>query len=204
MESVTEENKDKLIEIYGDKLIVFPDPNLFDYVYYSEKLINLVGKKLHSKRNHINKFKSLYNYEYKKMTPQLAQGCFKKAQEWLTSKYPDKNNSDYISEITALKEVFDNYEKLDLIGGLVTVDSKIIAFSIGEKLTENTFVTHIEKADTNFQGAYTLINNEFSKNECASYEFINREEDMGIEGIRKAKNSYYPDIMIKKYSVIFH
>ena len=203
MESVTEENKDKLVEIFGDRIIITPDSNLFDYVYYSEKLINLAGKKLHSKRNHINKFKSLYDYKYEKVTPKLAKKCLKKAQEWLISKYADEKNADYISEITALKEIFENYEKLNLTGGLISVENEIIAFSVGEKLTDDTFVTHIEKADTNYQGAYTLINNEFSKNECSFYKFINREEDMGIDGIKKAKMSYCPDKMIKKYMIQF-
>ncbi len=203
MESVTEDKANKLLNIYGNKITVIPEPNLFDYVYYSEKLIKLAGKKLHSKRNHINKFKSLYNYKYEKITSDTALECLKKADEWLISKYIDENDNDYISEITALKEVFNNYDKLNLAGGLIRVEGEIIAFSVGEKLNVNTFVTHIEKADTAYQGAYTVINNEFAKNECLSFKYINREEDMGIEGIRKAKLSYYPDKMIKKYMIQF-
>ena len=202
MESVTEDNANTLKEIYKDDLIITECPNLNDYVYFSEKLINLSGKKLHAKRNHINKFKSMYEYKYQRITSDICNKCIEKANEWLLEKYSNADE-DYIAEITALKEVFNNYDKLNLVGSMLTVNDEIIAFSVGEKLNNDTFVTHIEKADTNFHGSYTIMNNEFAKNECSAYKYINREEDMGIEGIRKAKLSYYPDKIIKKYRIEF-
>lgn len=202
MESVTEEYKNVLTQKYGDEIIAKELPSLFDYVYKTEKLINLSGKKLHSKRNHINKFKSLYNYKFDVLDKNYIDECIACSKKWLNEKYGN-NTEDFIDEFTAIREALTNFDVLKLQGGVLLVDGEIVAFTLGEKLTDNTFVTHIEKANTNFEGAYAVINNEFAQNVCKDYEFINREEDMGLEGIRKAKLSYYPDLMIKKYSIKF-
>lgn len=202
MESVAENEKNILMNEFEDQLIVTEDESLADYVYTSDKLISLSGKKLHAKRNHINKFKSLYNYEYVSLDKDLYAKCVGKAKEWLLRKYLPEDK-DFASEMNALLQILSNYDKLKLKGGAILIDGNIAAFSLGEKLNDTTFVVHIEKADTDYEGSYTVINNEFASHECKDFEFVNREEDMGIEGIRKAKKSYIPDKMIKKYKIEF-
>ena len=202
-ESVPNEYCENIRKIYGDSAEYFADRDLFDYVYTAESLINLSGKKLHSKRNHINKFLSLYeNFEYKTLEKSMFDECFFNVNKWLLEKYsPD--DRDYKNELAVIKECFENYDKLGFIGGALFVNGKIAAFTIGEKYYKNSCVVHIEKADTSIEGAYTMINNLYIKNEWKDIKFVNREEDMGLEGIRKAKLSYKPHHMVEKNTIIF-
>lgn len=203
MESVVNAPCEKIKNLYGDEVEILPDRSLFDYVYTSDSLINLSGKKLHSKRNHINKFLSLYeNFEYKKLERSMFDECLESVDKWLLEKY-QPTDIDYKNEITVIKECFVNYEKLGFVGGALFVNGKIAAFTIGEKYYKNSCVVHIEKADTSIEGAYTVINNFYVKNEWQNVEFVNREEDMGLEGIRKAKLSYKPHHMVEKNTIIF-
>ncbi len=203
MESVTQEEAE-YIKLNFPDLYICEDEDVFDYVYKTEKLASLSGKKLHSKRNHINKFKALYtNYEYKKIQADDADALYNQAKKWLLNKYNDCDCVDYKAEITAIGEFLYNFDKFSLNGGILSVNEQIVAFAIGEKLTEDMCVVHIEKADTSFEGAYTMINNLYAINNCKDFIYINREEDMGIFGLRKAKRSYLPDLMIKKYIIEF-
>lgn len=206
LESVTNNNVMKLAGIYAHDIEILPQRNLFDYVYTADSLTNLSGKKLHSKRNHINKFLSLYtDFEYKELNKSMFEECILCVNEWLLQKYlPD--DEDYKTELTVIKECFKNYYDLDFYGGALYVNNKLCAFTIGEKYYKNSFVVHIEKADVNVEGAYTMINNLFVKDIKQKWQniiFINREEDMGIEGIRKAKLSYKPHHMVEKSTIIF-
>ena len=203
MESVVNAPCEKIKNLYGDEVEILPDRSLFDYDYTSDSLINLSGKKLHSKRNHINKFLSLYeNFEYKKLERSMFDECLESVDKWLLEKY-QPTDIDYKNEITVIKECFANYEKLGFVGGALFVNGKIAAFTIGEKYYKISCVVHIEKADTSIEGAYTAINNFYIKNEWQNIEFVNREEDMGLEGIRKAKLSYKPHHMVEKNTIIF-
>lgn len=203
MESVTFEEAEYIQSNFKDAKIR-EDEDLFDYVYKTDKIILLSGKKLHSKRNHINKFKTLYpEYVYQRMTSSDAKLCLQYARKWLLNKYTDCNNPDFKAEISAIGEFLCNFDNLSLDGGILYASDKMVAFTIGEKLTDDMYVVHIEKADTSFEGAYTMINNLFAANNCKDFLYINREEDMGIEGLRKAKKSYLPDMMIKKYTIEF-
>jgi len=207
LESVIDLHAQKLFNIYDDKIEITKDRDLFDYVYTSEALISLSGKKLHSKKNHLNKFLSLYpDFEYKELKRSMFDDCIKNVNKWLLEKY-SKDDKDYQNELCVIKECFNNYEKLGFFGGVLYVNGKICAFTLGEKHYKNTFVVHIEKANINFEGAYAAINNLFVKAILKKYpdtEFINREEDMGIEGIRKAKLSYKPYKMVEKNMIIFN
>jgi hypothetical protein len=104
-------------------------------------------------------------------------------------------------ERIAIENAFENFLKLKLIGGVLKVENEVVAFSIGEKINNETFCTHFEKALSSFEGAYTKMNNLFSQNELKEYRYVNREEDMGIEGIRKSKTSYNPIFLLDKYTV---
>lgn len=172
------------------------EKNTSDYLYFSSDLINLAGRKYHSKRNHLNKFFRQYNWEYLKMTPEIANECLKIESAWF-----DIRNPEPCSEDEAMAIVLSNFETLGVVGGVIKVDGIIQAITVGERLNRNMAVVHIEKANTEYDGAYTAINHEFTAGEWAGMEFINREEDMGIEGLRKAKQSYYPVRMVEKYTV---
>lgn len=166
-----------------------------DYVYSQDKLANLTGKKLHSKRNHINNFYKLYQSEFSEITPDDKDLIICSYDRW----FKETDDKFLLQEKEGIKDLLDNYDKLGLVGGKLTVSGNLVAFSIGEKLNDDTAVVHIEKADTNYKGAYTVINQQFAKNCLEGFTYINREEDMGIEGLRKAKMSYQPDFMVEKY-----
>lgn len=175
-----------------------------DYIYTSEKLIHLRGKRLQSKRNHINRFKRENEWKYVSLTGKSAEvvECKRMLQEWMDENGEEKDPS-ILFEQKAIKLMLHNFEELELRGGFICVDGEVAAFTLGEELTEDTFVVHVEKAFTDIHGAYTIINQQFVENEVADYKYINREEDMGIESLRKAKLSYQPDIILKKHVARF-
>jgi len=177
----------------------YPDRDNFDYIYKTEKLANLGGWKLDGKRWFIRKFKQNYNYTYRKFYIEDKSKCITFFERWLS----DKENSDLaMEELRVFKKFLYNYENLSVTGGIIEVEGKIIAFEFGEPLDKETFVIHFEKADTNYIGSYQMINNLFVLNHIFPiYRFVNREQDMGIEGLRKAKLSYVPFKLLKKYEV---
>ncbi|OJU49146.1 MAG: hypothetical protein BGN96_11185 [Bacteroidales bacterium 45-6] len=179
------------------------DRNNDEYIYLTEKLINLSGKKLQSKRNHINRFKAENpDWTFSPITERAeVDECIRMLCEWedLNAERADKTlRYDYI----ATKTMLDNFDALRLCGGYVRTNGKIVAFSIGEPVNEDTFVVHVEKAYSGVNGAYTIINQQFAEHCGADYKYINREEDMGFENLRKAKLSYYPDILLEEGTVI--
>lgn len=173
-----------------------------DYVYLSEELISLKGRKFHQKRNHLKKTE-LYNWEYSVIDEKNIDECI----VFCTSNYNynmENANHSAIAEQYAINTYFNHFDELELSGGIIKCDGKIIALSIGEQLNSDTFCVHIEKADTGYQASYPLINREFARNSASAFRYINREEDMGIEGLRKAKRSYNPVFMVEKNFVEFY
>lgn len=166
-----------------------------DYVYTRDKLVNLSGKKLHSKRNHINNFYKLYNSEFSQITGMDKDLIVSSYNRW----FKETDDKFLLQEKDSIKDLLESFDELGLVGGKLTVSGNLVAFSIGERLNDDTAVVHIEKADTNYNGAYTVINQQFAKNCLDGFTYINREEDMGIEGLRKAKMSYQPDVMVEKF-----
>lgn len=172
-----------------------------DYIYTTEKLVHLKGKKLQSKRNHLNRFKRENDWTYHSLTgnPSLVEECKKMLEKWMDVNKEEKDPSlvydDYASTL-----MLDNFEFLNLKGGLICVNNEIAAFTIGEQLTPDTIVVHIEKAFTSIHGAYTIVNQQFVENEAGGYIYVNREEDMGIDNLRQAKLSYQPDILLEKFN----
>lgn len=169
-----------------------------DYVYESEKLATLSGKKLHGKRNHINKFKAEHeDWSYEPITEENLEECFQMALKWRNGNGceddPEKN-----AEMCVTLNSLRLFKELELIGGLLRVDGEIVAFTLGEALCEDTIVVHIEKAYADVQGAYPMINQQFVEHECMNYRYVNREEDTGAEGLRKAKLSYRPAFLVEK------
>jgi len=170
-----------------------------EYIYLAERLIKLTGRKLQSKRNHINRFKKENpDWQYFPLTSdEDLRACSEMMDEWenLNASKAEKSlRYDYI----AVKTMLDNYAYLGLRGGALKANGRIAAFTLGERLTDDTFVVHVEKAYSGMNGAYALINQQFAEHEAAAYTYINREEDMGLEYLRKAKQSYYPDILLQE------
>lgn len=196
--NVTEENFSQLEGWYPDVYKIQYDPDQADYVYDSEKLMTLAGKKLHGKRNHINKFKSLHeNWSYEKLNEDNVEECFQMALKWRTQNGCDEDvekNAEMCVTLNSLRL----YKELGLVGGVLRAEGKIVAFTIGEPMCEDTFVVHIEKAFADVDGAYPMINQQFAQHECTDYAYINREDDTGSAGLRKAKLSYQPAFMVQK------
>ena len=194
-----EKDIEKIEKLFPGKFRVEEDTDSFDYVYKISDLANLAGKKYHSKRNFINRFENRYDYVYEKMTPRDKDECLKLFKKW----YSEKDSRIYGLEesFAAVTELLDNWENLDITGGCIRVSGKMVAFSFGEPLNSNnhTVVIHLEHADTSFDGAFPMMNRQFLLSAWQDYSFVNREEDMGLEGLRKAKQSYYPCRMAKKY-----
>ncbi len=198
MHLVSPEQFARLEKWFPGKFQIAYNRDAADYVYESEKLITLSGKKLHGKRNHINKFKELYSdWTYEPITKENTAECIEMAQNWRVQNGCDENeekSAEFCVTLNALKM----REELGLRGGLLRADGRVVAFTLGEPGGEDIFVVHIEKAYPDVQGAYPMINQQFVEHECAAYRYINREEDTGAEGLRKAKLSYYPVMMLEK------
>lgn len=199
MKAISERMWNNIQEEMPGRFQYFNDRDNDEYIYLSEKLIKLSGKKLQSKRNHINRFKADNpDWRYFPLTTREDYfECKTMLKEWETINEPKGDLSlkyDYI----ATKIMLENFEYLNLRGGAVRANGKIVAFSIGEPLTEDSFVVHVEKAFGDMNGAYTIINQQFIEHEASGFTYINREEDMGLESLRKAKMSYYPDILLQE------
>lgn len=173
-----------------------------DYIYLREKLVTLSGKKLQGKRNHINKFKATYpDYTYRDLTEDLLPLCVRLEMQWRKRRQSTGEGESMMYELRAMTRSMRRWEKLQLVGGTLWVDGNLVAFTYGCPLTDDTFDVLVEKADSDYEGAYQMINQEFVKRLPEKYTYINREDDMGLEGLRKAKLSYRPEILLMKYAV---
>ena len=175
------------------------DRDYADYIYLRSDLSTLKGKKFQAKRNHINRFRNTYpDYEYTPITPDRIQECLDLEAEWCKVNNCDQQEGTG-NERRALIYALHNFEALGLTGGILHVNAKIVAFTFGMPINHETFGVHVEKADTSIEGAYAMINYEFANRIPEQYIYINREEDLGIEGLRKAKLSYQPATILEKY-----
>lgn len=169
-----------------------------DYIYEREKLTGLSGKKLHGKRNHIRRFQEQNpDWCYETLSEDNLQECQQMAKEWCRRnccQADDEKTEEFHLVIQALK----HYKELNMKGGLLRNQNGVIAFTLGCPISADTFDVCFEKAFSEIQGAYPMINQQFVLHELQGYRYINREEDLGIPGLRKAKLSYYPDILLEK------
>ena len=196
--NVTEEHFAQLCGWFPDRFQIRYDRDAADYVYETEKLATLAGKKLHGKRNHINKFKVLYpDWSYESLNDDNVEECFQMALKWRNQNGCD-DDAEKNAEMCVTLNSLRLYKELGLRGGVLKIGEKIAAFSVGEPLCSDTFVVHIEKAFPDIEGAYPMINQQFVLHECMDYTYVNREEDTGAEGLRKAKLSYRPVFMVEK------
>ena len=176
---------------------IYKNRDRFDYVYSVQELIELKGRKYHKKKNHLNRFKELYEYKYERITKENLDELLEMWKFWF-GQNGDKVSEGLKNEYIGVVEVIRYFDSLSLKGGLLRIDGKIVAFSFGEELNSDTVVIHTEKADIEIHGAYQMINQQFLENEWSDYTYVNREEDLGIEGLRKAKNSYNPIYLVEK------
>jgi hypothetical protein len=162
--------------------------------------VQLRGNKFHDKKNKINKFKSTYQYQYQTLTPALIEECIAFEDDWCEKrecgKYPGLEK-----EQCAILEMLNNFSALNIKGGIIRLDNRIVALTIGEKFLKGTMVIHIEKANADIPGLYQVINQEFLKHEAGGCTYVNREQDLGIKGLRSSKMSYNPLRFIKKYKI---
>lgn len=180
---------------YGDRYIFIEDRNSFDYVYLRENLANLPGRKYHSKRNHISAFSRKYDWYYTTLTDESIDQFRECAKRWYQSR--EDTNNTLETERKGVELLFDHYKELNIDGGGIVVDNNIVAFSLGSEINPEMFDVCIEKALPEYAEAYAVINREFANS--VDYKYINREDDMGIDGLRKAKLSYHPEFFVKKY-----
>ncbi|RJQ50467.1 MAG: DUF2156 domain-containing protein [Nitrospiraceae bacterium] len=176
------------------------DRDHFDYVYLIKDLVQLRGNRFHDKKNRINKFKSVYRYKYETLTPGLIDECLAFEHDWCEErdceKYPGLEK-----ERCAVLEMLKNFGVLNIRGGIIRVGDRIVALTLGEKFLRDTMVIHVEKANGGMPGLYQVINQEFLRHEAGDCKFVNREQDLGIEGLRQAKMSYNPLMFVKKYKI---
>ena len=176
-----------------------PDPDNFDYVYASGDLAQLKGKKYDGKRNHIRKLERTTAWHYRPLNPGCARECRDLLEEWFNGKV--LTDAGIGAEKTAILAALDELGPLGLTGGAIEIGGKVRAFSIGEPLTPDIAVIHVEIASAAYPGLAQLINREFVRNAWAGFAFINREQDVGHPGLRRAKESYHPHHMVRKCTV---
>lgn len=195
---LTNETKKELEELYPGKFKFNSIRDSFDYIYESEKMISLSGKKLQPKRNHINYFLNNYNWTYEEFTPDKIDEVVSFNHEWC-KRTDCRQYETLMWESCAVEKCLSHYQELNLVGGILRVDGSIVAYTIGEAISSDTFIVHIEKAFSEFRGSYPMINREFASRHAQNFKFINREDDIGDDGLRKAKESYYPAFMLEKF-----
>ncbi len=180
-----------------------PQRDNFDYIYSREDLAALSGKKYHSKRNHISSFTKKYNWTYEELTQDNREEFLAFSDKWYSDRGIESDEG-LKAEKKALREILDSEIEIPFKGALIRVDGRVVAITLGSPINEHTFDIHYEKADIDYPTAYAVINREFARNSLSDYKYINREDDLGLEGLRKAKLSYKPQIILPKYSLVYH
>ena len=201
MSPLSEADREQMLTWYPEQFLIQGDRNDYDYIYSREKLATLAGKKMHGKRNHIARFQDEDDWCYEELNDSNIEECRNMTYTWIKMR-AEKWNEEMELEMSVLHEAFDHRKELGLVGGIIRKAGQIVAFSIGEPLNSDTYVVHFEKAFPDMQGAYPMINQQFVLHVCEDYTYVNREEDTGDPGLRKAKMSYYPEILLKKYVAI--
>ncbi len=194
--------QERLEELFPNTFRFRPVRDSFDYVYEIDRLAELRGKKLQAKRNHCNRFLDEYpDYRIVPLTEELLPACRSFVEYWYEDHKKHAPDDDFRGERIAISRAFDNFKALEMEGILLEAEGNILGFSMGNRIREDTFDVNFEKALPSVQGAYPMVNREFARLLRQRYpdlRFLNREDDMGIEGLRKAKLSYHPDILLEK------
>ena len=171
-----------------------------DYVYETEQLAQLHGKKLQAKRNHCNRFEAAYpDYRVLPLTADQLPRCRAFTDEWYCLHFLENDPADYAWEQRAIGLAFDHFDALGMTGLVLEVEGEVVAFAMGNPIRPDMFDVNFEKARADMNGPYPMINREFARRIAETpYRFLNREDDMGLEGLRRAKESYIPDLLLEK------
>lgn len=173
----------------------------WDYVYDRQALATLSGSKYQSKRNHIARFKNGGNWHYEALSRENMEACRKMSEEWYQLQV-EKGNLTVLPEKQVLQNAFEYFEELKLTGGVLYQGERVVAFTIGEVYNREMYHVHIEKAFADIQGAYPMMNQQYVLHAMEGFRYVNREDDAGQPGLRKAKESYHPVMMIEKYMAV--
>jgi len=188
-------------EIEGQKdFLIEPLRDHFDYLYLARNLIDLMGRKYHGQKNRINKFIREHEYKYEPMISGHVDMCMRVLKEWCNWRECQKRTV-LRAEFHAVNEALLNFEKLQIMGGVIFVNNRIEGFALGEMLNEKTAVIHVEKVDPRIPEMFTVTNQQFCEKQWNEVRFINREQDMGEPGLRRAKESYHPVQLVKKFRI---
>lgn len=179
-------------------IVAEPQRQHFDYVYRREDLAHLKGKRFHAKRNHINRIRRERTFEYRPIDRALIDQCLDLADEWCGVRACSEDMS-LTGEHDAVRELLSNFEALELVGGTICIHDKVEAFSVADRLNPQTGLVHVEKANPDIPELYTLINQQLAEHALTEVAWINREQDLGEPGLRKAKKSYHPDHLAEKF-----
>jgi len=173
----------------------------WDYIYGVADLTELKGNRFHKKKNLLNQFVKKYEYVYVPFEPELVEQALAMQDDWCT--WRDCESSDILSaENQSISRIFNNWDQLSgTLGGAILVDGVMAAYTVAEGLTKETVVIHFEKGDTQYKGIYQAINQMFLANSAGQFSLVNREQDLGDPGLRKAKLSYHPVEFLQKYRV---
>ena len=200
---LTARDKEWLVARFPGKFSLRCGRDNFDYVYTIDALADLRGRKLQKKRNHFNRFQLQHpGYEVLPLTAELLPAAKAKVTQWYETRAVTDPEGDYLLERRAIGLAFANFEALQLEGLVLAEEGKILAVTMGSRKREESFDIHFEKALEDVDGAYAAVNCEFARYLRLKYpqvRYLNREDDMGLEGLRKAKLSYLPDHMVEKH-----
>lgn len=198
LHNLTEEMTVRLEAKCPGKYQIGFDRDESDYVYEVQGLATLAGSKYHKKKNHLNKFRKTYDFSYEEICYDNIEECRAMKEQWKLARIDDLASIE--KEIAIIDKALDHYDEFGFLGGLIRVDGEVKAFTLGESVSRDTFVTHFEKAYDDMPGLYQAINQQFAEKSIHHFTYVNREEDLGIEGLRKAKTSYQPVLMVDKYT----
>jgi hypothetical protein len=200
LQGLTPKMKEKVELVFPEKFEFISNRSYCDYIYLREELATLSGKKFQPKRNYINQFlRTFSDYEFLKITPEIVPQCIDLESVW-KNRHNNIESPTRKAERRAITTALENFDELGLLGGALKVNGKIVAFTYGSPINNSVFDIACEKADTEIIGAYAMINNLFAKQIPENFVYLNREEDLGIEGLRKAKLSYQPYEILTKYT----
>lgn len=190
-------------QAFKDRITIYDDRDQWDYVHGAKELIELAGNRFHKKKNHVYQFKKSYTYQYAAMTPGMVSKAMAMQENWCTWR-ECSSDIQLAHENEAIARVLSKWENLSgVLGGCIIADDRVVAYTVGERLTPEMMVIHFEKGDAEYKGIYQAINQMFLEDQASAMTWVNREQDTGDGGLRKAKMSYHPARFLKKYRVSF-
>lgn len=198
LRSLSEQMIEEIKAVVPDQFSFIPERDRSDYVYSVQNLIELKGNKYYSKKKQVRDFKANNKYVYTPLSSENLGDIIEATRRW-NKAYNETLDEHLENEEMGILNIIKEYENLDYSGAILTIDDEIVAFTIGEALSEDTAIIHIEKANKAIRGAYAAVNNLYLENQWKQMTYVNRQDDAGVENLRKAKLLYYPVKMVDKY-----